>query len=73
MSRERGTVNWFDPTKGFGFIIPDIKHPGHKDIFVHQSAINTLEKNLEKGQRVEFDIEQGTKGPQATNIEIFEE
>ena len=65
--RITGTVKWFSEQKGYGFIAPD---DGSKDVFVHFSAIQTDRKyrNLEEGQRVEFTVEQGQKGPQATNV-----
>ncbi len=65
MRMERGTVTWFDETKGFGFIVSDI---GNKEFFVHTSNINTLSKTLEKGERVEFEISEGPKGPIAVSV-----
>jgi len=62
-----GTVKWFNGSKGYGFISRD----GGADVFVHYSAIQGEGyRNLEEGQRVEFTIEQGAKGPQATNVVI---
>lgn len=61
-----GTVKWFNPDKGFGFITPD---EGGADVFAHFSAIAaTGFRTLEENQRVEFDVTQGQKGPQAENI-----
>mgnify|MGYP003643791584 FL=1 len=61
-----GTVKWFNTSKGFGFITPD---EGGKDVFAHFSAIKgDGYTSLEENQKVTFDIEQGEKGPQATNI-----
>ena len=61
-----GVVKWFSPEKGFGFIVPD---DGGKDHFVHFSAIRgSGYRNLEEGQRVEFESEQGSKGLQAVNV-----
>ena len=61
-----GTVKWFNDAKGFGFITPD---DGSKDAFVHHSAIQADGfRNLEEGDDVEFDVEQGNKGEQATNV-----
>jgi cold shock protein len=61
-----GTVKWFNAEKGFGFITPD---DGSQDLFAHYSAIQTSGyRSLDEGQRVEFEVTQGQKGPQASNI-----
>ncbi|GLL02282.1 cold-shock protein [Dactylosporangium matsuzakiense] len=61
-----GTVKWFNGEKGFGFISQD---GGGDDVFAHYSAIAASGfRNLEENQRVEFDITQGPKGPQAANV-----
>jgi CspA family cold shock protein len=61
-----GIVKWFNNDKGFGFIAPD---GGGADVFAHFSAIAASGfRGLEENQRVEFDITQGNKGPQAENI-----
>ena len=61
-----GTVKWFSPEKGFGFITPD---DGTADVFVHFSAIaGEGFRNLEENQKVEYDVTQGQKGPQAANV-----
>ena len=61
-----GTVKWFNSEKGFGFIAPD---DGTADVFAHFSAIaGSGHRNLFENQKVEFDVEQGQKGLQATNI-----
>ena len=66
MARETGTVKWFNPEKGFGFITRD---NGEKDVFVHHSAINgSGRKTLLEGQRVTMEVTQGPKGPQAENV-----
>jgi cold shock protein len=62
-----GTVKWFNGSKGYGFIARE----GGEDVFVHFSAIQGDGfRNLEEGQRVEFTVEQGPKGPQASNVTI---
>jgi CspA family cold shock protein len=65
--RITGTVKWFNGGKGYGFI----SREGGPDVFVHFSAIQGEGfKNLEEGQKVEFNVEQGNKGPQATNVTL---
>ena len=65
----QGTVKWFNAEKGFGFITPD---DGGKDLFVHYTAITgNGYRSLDENQRVEFDQEQGQKGPQATNVRLI--
>lgn len=60
-----GKVKWFDEKKGFGFI----EHAGGNDVFVHfRSITGDGYKTLAEGQTVEFDVEQGQKGPQASNV-----
>lgn len=63
--RISGTVKWFNTTKGYGFITRE----NGPDVFVHYSAIKADGfRNLEEGDRVEFSVEQGPKGPQASNV-----
>ena len=62
----QGTVKWFNSEKGFGFIAQD---GGGADVFVHFSAIAAEDyRSLDENQRVEFDVTQGPKGPQAENV-----
>ena len=62
----QGTVMWFNGETGFGFITPD---GGDADVFVHFSAIQSSGyRSLDENQRVEFDVTQGQKGPQAANV-----
>ena len=61
-----GTVKWFNATKGFGFIAPE---DGTPDVFVHHSDIQTQGyRELTEGQKVEFNVEPGDKGPKAANV-----
>lgn len=65
MARETGKVKWFNETKGFGFI----ERQSGADLFVHHSAIKQQAlKTLQEGDNVEFDVEQGEKGPIAQNV-----
>jgi len=66
--RETGVVKWFNASKGFGFIVRD----QGEDIFVHYSAIQGEGyRSLEEGQRVEFTVTQGNKGPQAQDVTVL--
>jgi CspA family cold shock protein len=67
MTTQTGTVKWFSPDKGFGFIAPD---NGGKDLFAHFKEIQggSGYKTLNENQRVQFEVTQGQKGPQASNI-----
>jgi CspA family cold shock protein len=63
-----GTVRWFNETKGYGFITPD---EGGKDVFVHFSGIvGEGFKTLSEGAKVEFEVRQGQKGPEAANVSL---
>ena len=64
-----GTVKWFNADKGFGFITPE---DGSKDVFAHFSAINSNGfRSLNENDRVEFETQDGPKGPQAANINVI--
>ena len=64
----QGSVKWFNNEKGYGFIAED----GGADVFVHYSAIQSEGyRSLEEGQRVEFDLAQGPKGPQADAVRVL--
>ena len=66
--KEQGTVKWFNGTKGFGFI----ERAEGKDVFVHYNAIvGEGYKDLQEGQRVEFNVVQGEKGPQAADVVVL--
>jgi CspA family cold shock protein len=66
-SMATGTVKWFNSEKGFGFIAPD---DGSADVFAHYSAIaSSGYRSLDENQKVQFDVTQGPKGPQAENIQ----
>ncbi len=60
-----GTIKWFNKDKGFGFITPD---DGGRDIYVQASHIETSQDSLSDGQRVEFELIEGRKGPEAINV-----
>ena len=65
----QGTVKWFNPDKGFGFINID---GGDTDVFVHFSEIDSTGfRSLNENQRVEFEVTQGTKGPQAAHVRVI--
>lgn len=63
--REKGIVKWFDESKGYGFITPDT---GRKDIFFHRSNIDSMERTVDKGERVEFEVGEGRQGPEARHV-----
>ena len=67
--RYTGTVKWFNATKGYGFI----EREGGKDVFVHYSALQDTGafRSLNEGDRVEFDVVEGQKGPQAANVSLL--
>jgi cold shock protein len=60
-----GTVKWFNEQKGYGFIIPD---EGGKDIFVHRSNVETVNRTLKENEKVVFEVGDGRKGPEAKGV-----
>lgn len=68
MSKKKGTVKWFNDAKGFGFITPE---DGGKDLFVHHSSISAEGfRTLAEGQKVEYLVGEGPKGPNATDVVV---
>ncbi len=69
---QQGTVKWFNPEKGFGFIAPQ---DGSKDVFVHRSNVEALgyDEGLREGESVEFDVERTPKGLSALNVQRMDE
>jgi cold shock protein len=63
---QKGTVKFFNPAKGFGFITPDA---GGKDVFVHVNDLGGA--TLQEGSKVEFDVVEGKKGPQASGVKVL--
>jgi CspA family cold shock protein len=62
-----GKVKWFNDEKGFGFIVPD---DGGRDLFVHRSNVQTADRTLKDDQKVEFQVGEGRKGPEATDVRV---
>lgn len=66
LTMAQGSVKWFNAEKGYGFITPE---DGSKDVFVHHSAIQAEGfRSLNEGEKVEYEVTQGQKGPQASNV-----
>lgn len=61
----KGTVKWFNKDKGFGFIVPD---EGGRDMYVHANNVDSPDRSLTDGQRVEYETAMGRKGPEAINV-----
>ena len=68
MARTKGTIKFFNAQKGFGFITPE---NGGSELFIHISNIQGDAKSLREGQKVEFEVGQGRKGPEATGVTIL--
>ena len=67
---QQGTVKWFNPTKGFGFIVPD---EGDKDVFVHISAVEQAGlRGLNEGQKIQFEVQENRGKEAATNLQVVE-
>ncbi|KKM04058.1 hypothetical protein LCGC14_1768030 [marine sediment metagenome] len=66
MAKSKGTVKFFNSQKGFGFITPD---SGGKELFVHVNSLEGGTVSLSEGQKVEYDEEEGRKGPEAKNVQ----
>ena len=62
----KGKIKWFNPTKGYGFIERDDKE---KDVFVHSSAARAANMDLNEGDKLTFEVEDGEKGPSAVNLQ----
>ena len=71
MSKITGTVKFFKDTNGYGFITPDKK--SDKDIFVHATGLAGELKTLHVGDKVSYEVKEGKRGPQATNVEVISE
>ena len=64
--RQSGTVKWFNPNKGFGFILPEV---GEREIFLHRNNLKASQlSSVNEGEKLTFDVEQGDKGPFAVNV-----
>ena len=66
MEKSKGIVKFFNSQKGFGFITPD---SGGKELFVHANSLEVGTDSLNEGQKVEYDVEEGRKGPEAKNVQ----
>lgn len=66
MEKSKGTVKFFNSQKGFGFITPD---SAGKELFVHANSLDVGTDSLNEGQKVEYDVEEGRKGPEAKNVQ----